>query len=139
MRERGLDPSQYYLQGKPIATRPYTPEELKEMVSKVVREEQLTLFKDGEIKPLQGCKCPPAKSSGNKTRLGVSRDNPADWKATRDLWDRTGYGEILSDMNRVAIAQELTPVVDDAWVRYFPEDAGLMGELIPMHHIRALP
>lgn len=29
-----------------------------------------------------------------------------------------------------------TPKVDDAWVKVFPEDAGLKGEKIPMHHVQ---
>jgi filamentous hemagglutinin len=30
-------------------------------------------------------------------------------------------------------------VVDDAWVAYFPGDAGLMGERISIHHIGGGP
>jgi len=80
-----------------------------------------------------------AKTEANVTRLGITRNNPADWRATRDLWDNTGYGDILSDANRAAVARGRTPVVDDAWVRYFPEDAGLLGERISMHHIGGGP
>lgn len=51
-----------------------------------------------------------------------------------------GYGDILSESNRKIIAGgKRTPVVDDAWVKYFPEDEGLMGETIPMHHIQGTP
>jgi hypothetical protein len=80
-----------------------------------------------------------AKTAPNTTRLGITRNNPADWRATRDLWDNTGYGDILSDANRAAIARGRTPVVDSSWVRNFPEDAGLLGERIPMHHIQGTP
>jgi hypothetical protein len=63
------------------------------------------------------------KTGSNVTRLGIKRRNPADWRATRDLWDKAGYGGVLSDANRVAIARGRTPVVDGPWIRYFPEDA----------------
>lgn len=80
-----------------------------------------------------------AKTTPNTTRLRITRNNLADWRATRDLWDNTGYGDILSDANRAAIARGRTPVVDSSWVRNFPEDAGLLGERIPMHHIQGTP
>ena len=75
----------------------------------------------------------------NTTRLGVERTNAADWRALRDHWDDLGYGDILSDSNRSAIARGRTPKFDDAWVSVFPEDAGLVGERIPMHHIGSYP
>ncbi len=73
------------------------------------------------------------------TRLGVRRTNAADWRALRDLWDTTGDGAILSPANRAKIASGQTPVVDSAWVQYFPGDAALVGEQIPMHHIMGSP
>jgi RHS repeat-associated protein len=69
------------------------------------------------------------------TRLGVKRSNPADWRKLRNAWDEAGYGDILSAKNRAAIAKGRTPVVDDAWIQYFPGDAALKGEQIPMHHV----
>lgn len=80
----------------------------------------------------------PARIS-NTTRTGTVRTNPADWRATRDLWDEVGYGEVLSDANRARIAAGRTPVVDDAWIAIHPEDAGLVGERISMHHVQGLP
>jgi RHS repeat-associated protein len=77
--------------------------------------------------------------ASNTTRLGVKRNNPADWRHLRDLWDDLGYGDILSDANRAAIAKGQTPVVDDAWIKHFPGDAALTGEKIPMHHIGGSP
>jgi filamentous hemagglutinin len=56
----------------------------------------------------------------------------------RDTWDELGYGEILSDANRAAIRSRRAPVVDEAWVKVFPEDEGLMGETIVIHHIAGL-
>ncbi|MEE1937635.1 hemagglutinin repeat-containing protein [Pseudomonas sp. 148P] len=80
----------------------------------------------------------PVVSSGT-TRTGVVRTNAADWRALRDNWDDLGYGQILSTENRAAIAKGRTPKVDDAWIKVFPEDAGLKGERIPMHHIQGSP
>ena len=62
-----------------------------------------------------------------------------DWRTLRDNWDDLGYGQILSTENRAAIAKGKTPKVDDAWVKVFPEDAGLKGERIPMHHVQGTP
>ncbi len=78
-------------------------------------------------------------SGGNTTRLGVPRTNAADWRQLRDVWDRTGVGDILSPANRRRIAAGETPHVDPDWVRHFPGDADLIDELIPMHHIQGLP
>ncbi|WP_426161468.1 hypothetical protein [Pseudoduganella sp. R-34] len=75
----------------------------------------------------------------NSTRNGVTRTNAADWRDLRDHWDDLGYGDILSAANRGKIAKGQTPKVDDAWVSVFPEDAGLMGERISMHHIGGNP
>ncbi|WEF33957.1 DUF6861 domain-containing protein [Pseudoduganella chitinolytica] len=80
-----------------------------------------------------------ASSSPNTTRSGVTRTNAADWRALRDHWEDVGYGEILSNDNLTAIAKGRTPRVDETWVRAFPEDAGLMGEKISMHHIGSTP
>ena len=41
----------------------------------------------------------------NSTRNGMVRTNAADWRTVRNLWDELGYGEILSDTNRAAIAR----------------------------------
>jgi len=75
----------------------------------------------------------------NTTRAGVVRTNAADWRALRDHWDELGYGNILSSTNRSAIAKGRTPKVDGDWINHFPEDIGLKGERIPMHHIGGLP
>jgi hypothetical protein len=75
----------------------------------------------------------------NTTRSGVTRTNAADWRSLRDHWSDLGYGEILSEANLSAIAKGRTPKVDNAWVSVFPEDGGLMGEKISMHHIGSTP
>ena len=82
---------------------------------------------------------PGSNRGRNTTRLGVKRNNRADWRATVDLWDQSGYGHLLSAANRASIAAGRTPVVHNAWIAGFPEDAGLKGEQIPMHHFRGLP
>jgi hypothetical protein len=82
---------------------------------------------------------PVSPSPSNATRMGVIRRNDADMRQLRDLWDDLGYGEILSTTNRQFIAKGLRPKVDEAWVKVFPEDAGLIGERITPHHIAGLP
>ena len=72
----------------------------------------------------------------NTTRQGVKRQNAAEWRKLRDLWDETGYEDILSDANRKLIAQGKTPIVDEQWIKHFPGDEVLKGEKIPMHHIQ---
>jgi HNH/Endo VII superfamily nuclease toxin with a HHH motif len=78
---------------------------------------------------------PPA----NATRFGVPRTSGSDWRTLRDHWDDLGYEGILSPENRIAIAKSRSPVVDDAWISIFPEDVGLIGEQIEMHHIGGTP
>jgi hypothetical protein len=79
------------------------------------------------------------QKSSNTTRTGTTRKNATDWKATRDLWDELGYGELLSEANRKLIAVRKAPMVDDAWIAIHPEDAGLRGERITMNHVHGLP
>lgn len=76
-----------------------------------------------------------AQRPQNTTRFGILRTNRSDWRELISFWDDLGYGEILSSENRLAIARGKTPRVDNDWIAAFPEDAGLIGERIPMHHI----
>ena len=110
-----------------------------ETAVKTIVEDVAKTFTEDAVKNGTKVVADAAKTEANVTRLGITRNNPADWRATRDLWDQTGYGEILSDANRAAIAAGRTPVVDAAWISQFPEDAGLLGERIPMHHIGGGP
>ncbi len=74
--------------------------------------------------------------NGGCTRRGFPRHNPRAWRRLRDSWDvDPDYRNILSPVNRGRIARGVTPRVDPSWVHYFPGDAPLMGETIPMHHI----
>lgn len=91
------------------------------------------------LAPGAKAKAAAASRPANTTRHGVPRTNPSDWRSLRDHWDQLGYGEILSESNRSAIARGRTPKVDDAWISVFPEDAGLKGERISMHHIGGSP
>lgn len=75
----------------------------------------------------------------NTTRHGFKRNNARDWRNLRDSWDDLGYSSLLSSENRAKIANGRTPVVDSSWVKGFPEDAGLLGERISMHHIGGYP
>jgi HNH/Endo VII superfamily nuclease toxin with a HHH motif len=93
----------------------------------------------GPPSPADAAKAAAASRPANATRLGVTRTNAADWRDLRDWWDQGGYGEILSESNRALIAKGKTPIVDDAWIKVFPEDAGLAGEKISMHHIGGNP
>jgi filamentous hemagglutinin len=56
-----------------------------------------------------------------------------------NTWDESGYGHIMSDANRAAIRARRSPVVDEAWIKAFPEDAGLAGERIIIAHIGGYP
>ncbi|WP_433868157.1 hypothetical protein [Ralstonia wenshanensis] len=94
---------------------------------------------DPDVSLGEAAQAAAASRPANTTRLGVTRTNAADWRALRAHWDDLGYGEILSPTNRAAISRGRTPTVDESWVNVFPEDAGLLGERITMHHIQGLP
>lgn len=77
--------------------------------------------------------------ASNTTRTGVVRNNPADWRRTRDVWDNAGLDDILSEANRKAIAAGRSPVVDESWIKHFPGDEALLGERISPHHLGGGP
>ncbi|WP_395741177.1 hypothetical protein [Prosthecobacter sp.] len=79
------------------------------------------------------------KKKSNTTRRGVKRNNPQDWKDTMKLWDSLGYQDLLSTANRNSIRNNRVPIVDDAWIQHHPEDAGLRGQIITIHHVQGLP
>ena len=86
-----------------------------------------------------GAPFPRYVGGSNTTRFGITRTNPADWRATRNLWDALGYEKLLSPANRARISAGTPPLVDDAWLAVHPEDAGLVNEQIRMHHVLGLP
>jgi RHS repeat-associated protein len=96
----------------------------------------------GKGKPLPKAVVPKpgvTNIGSNVTRGGVERNNPADWRRTRNLWDKVGLEDILSEANRKSIAIGRSPVVDTAWVKHFPGDAALVGQKISPHHIGGGP
>jgi hypothetical protein len=82
----------------------------------------------------------PANTRGksNLTKGGLARTASKDWREYRGVFDATGYGGALSAKNRELIAKGRVPIVDEAWVEYHPEDAGLIGEEIQIHHVDGL-
>ena len=78
-------------------------------------------------------------SAGNTTRLGVPRDNVGAWRDMLSVWDEAGYGDMVSETNRGRLNNGQIPVVDEAWVAYFPEHAADMGKHITPHHVGGLP
>jgi hypothetical protein len=79
---------------------------------------------------------PPRSRRNGETRNGIKRNNTADWRRIRETWDEAGYGAALSPANRTRITKGRTPIVDDAWIEWFPGDAALRGEKISIHHIK---
>gem|GEM_PF-3922637 len=84
--------------------------------------------------PAIGQQIPPRAADGT-TRQGFKRRNASDWRAIVKTWDEVGYGGALSEANRALIAKRRVPIVDDAWVEWFPGDSKLRGEQISIHHI----
>jgi RHS repeat-associated protein len=81
----------------------------------------------------------PKFKGTNTTSKGFKRANATEWRKIRDSWDEAGFGDALSEANRKKIARGRAPVVDDAWIEYFPGDAKFKGELISIHHIHGWP
>ncbi|SCZ19763.1 MULTISPECIES: LysM peptidoglycan-binding domain-containing protein [unclassified Pseudomonas] len=112
-----------------------------EVGSAVKGAQRYAMRMDGKIgtNTTDGIVSPASIISSGTTRTGLVRTNAADWRALRNDWDDLGYGQILSTENRASIAKGRPPKVDDTWIKVFPEDAGLLGEKISMHHIQGLP
>lgn len=68
--------------------------------------------------------------SGIKTSAGGVRNSRAFWGGWGDR-----YGGTLSSANRSLVDDGLSPVVDDVWVRSFPEHADYLGETLVHHHL----
>ncbi|MGH9267330.1 MAG: hydrolase [Acidimicrobiales bacterium] len=69
-------------------------------------------------------------ASGAKTAAGGIRNSRAFWRG----WGDT-YGDTLSAANRSFIDEGLSPVVDDVWLRTFPEHGSYLGETLVHHHL----
>ena len=46
---------------------------------------------------------------------------------------------LVTSLPAYPLGECVLPIVVDARIRYFPEDAGLRGQIISMHHIDGLP
>jgi hypothetical protein len=69
-------------------------------------------------------------ATGVATANGGVRNYKAFWGA----WG-TRYGDTLSDANKALIAQGKAPIVDDVWLKYFPEHGDYLGETLVHHHL----
>jgi len=69
-------------------------------------------------------------TSGEATLNGGIRNSKQFWRR----WSDT-YGDTLSPANRADVADGLSPVVDDAWIKHFPEHAPFKGETLIHHHL----
>lgn len=109
------------------------------------REEFMEAYKRGERydrNQLGGwSKTEEAKSSsGNTTRMDVKRTPKKDRVEWLRAWDEAGYGDMMSPQNWNRIVNEgKAPIVDDQFIKYFPEAKDLKGEKIEIHHIEGSP
>ena len=69
-------------------------------------------------------------TSGESTMNGGLRNAKQFWRA----W-ATRYQSTLSDNNLAAIARGRSPVVDEHWIKSFPEAAPYSGETLIHHHL----
>ena len=68
--------------------------------------------------------------TGEATLHGGLRNPKAFWKE----WANT-YGDTLSPENQAAVKAGRSPIVDDTWIRHFPEHAPYKGETLIHHHL----
>ncbi|MDB5339642.1 MAG: outer rane adhesin like protein [Planctomycetaceae bacterium] len=68
--------------------------------------------------------------SGEPTLYGGIRNPKAFWRE----WKGT-YGNTLSEANGLAVKAGRSPVVDDQWIKQFPEHAPYKGETLIHHHL----
>jgi len=79
-------------------------------------------------------------SSANETRMGVKRRPKQDRKKWLRAWDEAGYGDLMSPQNWNRIMNKgKAPIVDDKFIKHFPEARKLKGETIEIHHIKGSP
>lgn len=69
-------------------------------------------------------------TSGSKTKLGEYRNAKQFWK----LWSDK-YPETLSTANLRDIKKGIAPMVDEHWIKHFPEHQWTLGETLEHHHI----
>jgi filamentous hemagglutinin len=68
--------------------------------------------------------------SGPKTKYGGRRNSRAFWKQ----WSNR-YVETLNETNLALIKKRQSPIVNDTWIKVFPEHADYMGETLIHHHL----
>lgn len=69
-------------------------------------------------------------TSGTKTLNGGTRNARQFWSQWSDA-----FPETLSDANVARVRMGQSPVVDDTWIREFPEHADYSGETLIHHHL----
>jgi hypothetical protein len=69
-------------------------------------------------------------TSGEATLNGGIRNPKQFWRQ----WSGA-YGDTLSPANQAAVKALRSPVVDDAWIKQFPEHAPYQGETLIHHHL----
>jgi HNH/Endo VII superfamily nuclease toxin with a HHH motif len=67
---------------------------------------------------------------GIPTRTGGFRDRRQFWRE----WN-SRYGHTLSEANRVRIKNDLAPLVDDLWMKQFPEHSPYVGDILIHNHL----
>jgi hypothetical protein len=68
------------------------------------------------------------------TKAGALRDKVQFWRHFREKYD-TVFPEIWSETNLIKLKEGKAPIVDDAWLKYFPEHAKYVKDKIEHHHI----
>ena len=68
---------------------------------------------------------------GGRSAKGYPRDYKEFWR----LW-RQAYSETLSAGNKAKVDAGKAPIVDEHWVRYYPEHEPFMGMKLEHHHLR---
>jgi hypothetical protein len=88
--------------------------------------------------PAEGVDMPWVGRAGSHSMLGFLRNSKYFWERFQST-----FGDRLSPQNRARIASGESPVVDDLWVKSYPQHAGYLGEILEHHHIgqgpRAVP
>jgi filamentous hemagglutinin len=67
---------------------------------------------------------------GDRTMNGGVRNARQFWKD----WSAT-YSDTLSEANAARVSLKQSPIVDDVWIKSFPEHAAYKGETLVHHHL----
>lgn len=69
-------------------------------------------------------------TSGTKTKKGAIRNPKQFWKAWKD-----NFPDGLSSDNVEQISNGRSPVIDNTWIKHFPEHDKFEGEKLIHHHL----